>query len=393
LRQDAPVTGKRVDRLLRMPRRTLISILIGNMFVNIMASAKCEQYLHIHFPRYSIVISLAVVTPLILVFGEIAPKIIAFRLNKNLAPFISFMVSVLYYLFIPFQVIVYALSNPFISFFSSLSRDTTLKYTSNYNDEELNAAVAIGTSRNIFDDFEQNLIVNMARFRSVTARHILTPRTRIFSLDIKSDPDKLREDCIESAFARIPIYEDNKENIIGVLLKKDMFKEEDIFAGETTLRSYLRPARFVPETIRADKLFGMMMQRKMHIHFIVDEYGGLEGIVTLDDLIADIFGTSYDDKHEDDNISKLPGDPFRFKATGLTPLDECNRVLPEPIEDDNAVTLAGYLANQLGTIPHPGNSLEQGNYRFKVKPGSGDDDDVIVQIKWLAPDANQENHS
>ena len=378
LNQHSPASGRRAESLLAFPRKTLITILIGNMFVNILSSSTCESYIHTSFPGGSILVSLAVMTPLILLFGEVAPKIIAFQLRRKTVPVLSLLVRFLYYVLYPLQYIVFKLTDPFIRLiFSVFPRKSSPQ--GSYSEEEIKAAVDIGSARGIFDQHEKTLITNLLKFRPTTAKYVLTPRTDIYSIDIDAPVADIKERITESPYSRIPVYRESADNIIGVFLLKDIFSDKNIFADKITFVRHLKEPYFVPETIKAHLLFSLMVRRQMHIHFAVDEYGGLEGLVTLDDVLSEIFGSIKEEHERELLFWPAKEEPGSFIVKAGLPIEEYNHLLKPEIEDEDAVTVGGFISNRLGCVPDPGDSLEYREYIFTVLAAS-DRRSLLIKI-------------
>lgn len=359
------------------------------MFVNILSTVTCEKYMHESFRELSIIISLAVMTPLILVFGEIVPKILAFQLKRKLVVVISPFIRVLFYILYPLQWVIFVLSTPFNTLFLSIfPRQDARKGTAKYNKDEINAAIEIGRKRNIFDDYEKTLIKNMLSFDSITAKYIVTPRTEIFSIDITKPMKTIKESVYRSEYSRIPFYDSDKDNIEGVLLRKDIFNIPNIFKNKKIFKGHLKEAFFVPETIKIKDLFRVMVKRKTHIHFVVDEYGGLEGLLTLEDILSEIFGKTKEDKNvgEDFRIKKGSQNTYIVKAS-IT-LEEFNKHLKPEINDSDSVTLGGFMEDKLGHIPKSGDAVEYNHYVFKAILTS-DRKSILVEVAPSLP--NHEN--
>jgi len=378
LNRHSPLTGSRTERLLATPRKTLITILIGNMFVNILSSSTCESFIHTAYPEFSILISLAVMTPLILVFGEVAPKIIAFQLRRRTVPFLSLLIRFLFFLFYPLQYVIFKLTDPFINLITCITPDRGNK-SDTYSEEEVKAAIEIGSSRGLFDEYERTLIANLLKFRPTTAKYILTPRTEIYSIDINSPISEIQDRIRHSPFSRIPIYEESADNIIGVFLLKDIFSHEHLFADKKTFITHLKKPYFVPETIKAHRLFSMMVRRQMHIHFIVDEYGGLEGLVALEDVLSEIFGSIQEESEQEKLFWPAPDAADTFIVKAGMPIDEYNEYLIPEITDEDSVTVGGFVSSRLGRVPDLDDSVEYKGYLFTVLSAS-DRRSLLIRI-------------
>jgi len=375
--------ARRIKRLIGTPRRTLITILIGNMFVNVLSSAACEGYIHRLFPAYSVLVSAAIVTPLILVWGEIVPKTIGFQLRRKAAPILSLPVAVLFYLFYPLQWIVFKFTDPFLSLFTSfLPSSWTAKEPEKYSDEEIRAAVDIGSAQGLFDAYEKELITKFISFRRVTAKYVLTPRVKIFSVDVNMPLPELRKVVETSPYSRIPVYDHSEDDIIGVILQKDLFSHPHMFDDRAAFIRRLHRPYFVPESLGIYELFRLMVKRRVHIHFVVDEYGGLEGLVTLTDVVSELFGEIEDKAHRRYFFWPKKGRRNTFIVWAGTPISEYNRYLHPRIEDDDSVTLGGFLSARLGKVPRPGDSCTYAGHVFTVISAS-DTRSILVEVSPL----------
>jgi putative hemolysin len=200
----------------------------------------------------------------------------------------------------------------------------------------------------------------------------MTPRTDVFSIDIDTPIHEIMDEVLEEQYSRIPVYEEETDNIIGILFMKDLFhamrksKQEDI-----CIRSMLRPAYFVPETKNIDILFRELQKSKNHMAILIDEYGGFSGIVTIEDLIEEVMGNIFDEYDEDyessEYIQKL--DNSTYIVNGMVSIGEINEKLELELPSEHFDTVGGFVVNLIGSIPKEDEEhiIEYENLVFKVE--------------------------
>jgi magnesium and cobalt transporter len=211
-----------------------------------------------------------------------------------------------------------------------------------------------------------SMIEGVFQVGELSARDILIPRAQIDWIDINSSIEETIAEVIKAAHSRFPVYENNRDNVIGILLAKDLLRhgqEEDF-----QLRDWLRPAVFIPESKRLSVLLRDFRDHRNHIAIVVDEYGGVAGLVTIEDVLEQIVG-DIEDEHDtddlEDNIISMEGGIFRIR--GITELEQVNEVLGTSFEDEDNDTLAGFILKNLGRVPHKGESLNIDNIHFEVQ--------------------------
>jgi magnesium and cobalt transporter len=211
-----------------------------------------------------------------------------------------------------------------------------------------------------------SMIEGVFQVGELAARDILIPRAQIDWIDINGTVEDTIAEVIRAAHSRFPVYENSRDNVIGILLAKDLLRhsqEEDF-----QLRDWLRPAVFIPESKRLSVLLRDFRDHRNHIAIVVDEYGGVAGLVTIEDVLEQIVG-DIEDEHDtddiEDNIISLEDGKFRIR--GITELEQVNEVLKTTFEDEDNDTLAGFILKKLGRVPHKGESLNIDNTHFEVQ--------------------------
>lgn len=378
----------RIRTLLEQPERLLATILIANNLVNVTIVVLCNFALGPIFQGmsavWSFVLQTVILTFLILLFGEILPKLYSNNNPLRWARLAVPGISAIMKLFSPFSGLL-------VRSTSLVNRVVTKKPQSITTDELSNALrITQGASA---DDKE--MLEGILRFGDTTAAEIMTPRTSITDLDIAMDFNEVLKVVIEKGYSRLPVYEDNQDNIVGVLYARDLLPYIDEGTRrkdpEFKWQSLLRKTYFVPESRMIDDLLEDFRKLKIHLAVVVDEFGGTQGIVTLEDVLEEIVGDIDDEYDEpDQTYRKLPNDTYVFE--GRTLLTDFFRVTGLAAEDYEAVTedaetLAGMLLAIKGDFPTNKEPLVYGRCRFLVLDIS---DHRITEVRVkVMPDVQQ----
>jgi magnesium and cobalt transporter len=225
-----------------------------------------------------------------------------------------------------------------------------------------------------------SMIEGVFQVSELSARDILIPRAQIDWIDINESVEDTIAEVIRAAHSRFPVYENNRDNVIGILLAKDLLRhsqEEDF-----QLRDWLRPAVFIPESKRLSVLLRDFREHRNHIAIVVDEYGGVAGLVTIEDVLEQIVG-DIEDEHDTDDIEDniINVSETNFRIRGITELDQVNEALGTNFADDDNDTLAGFILKNLGRVPHKGESITSGNILFEVQRADARQVHVLLATK------------
>jgi putative hemolysin len=219
---------------------------------------------------------------------------------------------------------------------------------------------------------ERKMIYSIFQFGETLTREIMIPRIDILALDVKTSlPDAIQV-LLDSGHSRLPVYESTIDNIIGLLYAKDLLKISSSTEEQVPLRELLRPAYFVPETKKVDELLAEMQSQRIHMGLVVDEYGGVAGLVTLEDIVEEIVGEirdEYDTASEEVLYQEVGQDQYIFQ--GRIDLDDFNEVMDSHLPKDEADTLAGYLYDQMGRVPQGGESIMVDGLTFTIEQVTG----------------------
>ncbi len=225
-----------------------------------------------------------------------------------------------------------------------------------------------------------SMIEGVFQVSELSARDILVPRAQIDWIDINESVEDTIAEVIRAAHSRFPVYENNRDNVIGILLAKDLLRhsqEEDF-----QLRDWLRPAVFIPESKRLSVLLKDFREHRNHIAIVVDEYGGVAGLVTIEDVLEQIVG-DIEDEHDTDDIEDniINVSETKFRIRGITELEQVNETLGTNFADEDNDTLAGFILKNLGRVPHKSESITIGNILFEIQRADARQVHVLLATK------------
>lgn len=313
-------------------------------------------------------ISLFVITIIIsyfsLVLGELVPKRIAMQKSQPIAFAVAGPLSVIKAGLRPFIWLLSVSCNFVVRLFGLDPNADEEQVT----EEEIRLLVDVGEEKGVIEESQKEMINNIFEFDDISAQDVMTHRTDIFGVEIKQPVEDVLEIAIKEGYSRIPVYEDELDNIIGVIYIKDLlrFVGSDIPHG-FELSELIREAYFVPESKRCGALFTEMTEKHLHLCVVVDEYGGTAGIVTIEDLIESIVGSIQDEyDNETDEIQQLDESTYAMDGAILT--EDVEDRLKIKLPDGDYDTLGGLILSLLGRIPETGEnpSFEISGYRFTV---------------------------
>ena len=374
--KDGNVSAKQqiLIRLLDRPKKLLATILVANNFVNIAVVLLFESLGDMFFGdieaiyfgiNLRFVIEVVLVTFLILLFGEILPKIYASRNKVVFSNFMAYPLSVL---------------DKLLSVFSIPMRQVTVlihnrlgKQRSALSVDQLSQALEL-TSEEDTTKEEQKILQGIVSFGSTETKQVMKPRIDMFALNIEQDFKEVIAEVTENGYSRIPVYEDNIDNVKGILYIKDLLPYLD--QKKFNWQSLLREPYFVPENKKLDDLLNDFKDKKNHLAIVVDEYGGTSGLISLEDIIEEIVGDISDEFDDEDLIfSKL--DDHNYVFEGKTPLKNFYKVikLEDPVyfeeKKGEAETLAGFLLEISGEFPQKNQKIIFENYTFTIEAIEG----------------------
>lgn len=355
-----------INRLLERPKKLLATILVANNFINIaivilFAFLGNFMFQGINNPIVKFILEVVVVTFLILLFGEILPKVYASRNNLKFATFMAYPLKVLDFIFSPISLPMRAIT---------LGIHTKLgKQKSNLSVDQLSQALEL-TSEEDTTQEEHKILKGIVSFGNTDTKQVMRPRLDIFALNIEQDYSEVIAEITANGYSRIPVYKDNVDKIEGILYVKDLLPHIDNKNFDWT--TLLRDPFFVPENKKLDDLMSEFQEKKVHLAVVVDEYGGTSGLVSLEDIIEEIVGDLSDEFDDEDvHYSKLDDNNYVFE--GKTALKDFYKILKleeETVFEDNkgeAETLAGFILEISGSFPRQASKINFENYVFTIE--------------------------
>lgn len=313
---------------------------------------------------HSIALPLAflTITVLHIVFGELAPKSIAIQKSEKVTIFLSMPLRIFYIVFKPFIWLLNGFANKMIRIigFEPISEEDNL-----HSADELRYLIKESSESGLIDDAEQELIENVFEFSETPIRQIMVPRNRIVALDITMTKDEIIELIIEEGFSRMPIYEGSIDNIIGIIYSKDiisLMKYGNLFVIQDLIRKPIS----VNEEDKINDVLNQLKKQKNHFAIVKDEFDGVAGIVTMEDIIEEVFGEIQDEYDEEPEMVMQTND-FEFVVKAATQITEINEILPIEIpESEDYDTIGGYVLNLSGKIPEAGEIIKLENYKCEI---------------------------
>jgi putative hemolysin len=360
--EEMELGGRRqrmIAGMLRRPRMLLVTILFGNLLVNI-ASTSAVTALAINlFGRKGIGLAVLVMTFVILIFGEISPKSIALKNATTFAVSSAPLLRFFMILFSPVRIVLGRIADSAVE----KSRKLFGERIDEYGAHELATAVELGYREGLFDNFEKEVLTNLFLFTETAVHEILVPRVEVFSLNIDTPLVEAVMQVRGRGFSRVPLYEGKDDNIVGILLAKDLlrYRREE----RVSLRDIMRAPTYVPETKRIRHLFGDLIAAHQHMVIALDEHGSFAGILTLEDILEEIVG-EIRDRREPKVEDFVLIDEDSIIVEGTMELEDLNDVFDTELDSPEVETVAGYLIEEIGEIPRDGESFTISGLRFLV---------------------------
>ena len=377
--KEKGLTNTLIKKMKDDPHRLLSTILIGNNLVNVGAAALATSIMIDLVTSNAVGIATGIMTALILIFGEIIPKTIATRNNVLIA---RLVIMPLYWLSILFAPIIYLLN-----FIPRLTRKIQRK--SRVTEEELMTFVDVVEEEGGIEEEEKELIHNIFEFDDTSASEIMTPRADMFVINVGEELNV--EKIIRSGFSRIPVIEEDIDDVIGILNIKDLFMHQVTSAKPPDVRSVMSEPYFVPENKKLDHLLREFKRRKQHIAIVVDEHGGVSGLITLEDALEEIVGEIVDETDKvEPHIVKLNKNEWR--VLGKSEIDDVNEKLAMDIPDTKEYdTFSGYVLDQIGRIPHEKEDIFLGNFVVTVNEMDGTriKEYIVKKAEEISQEADQ----
>ena len=379
-----------VRKIIEEPQKLLSAILIGNNIVNLSASSLATTFVSRLMTNMgmknqiatAIGITTGILTLIVLIFGEITPKNIATKAAERIC---FIYIKPIYFMTILFTPLIFILNK--ISLW--LMKILGMKYTGKeriMTENELLTIIDVSHEEGVLESEEKEMITNVVDFGDSLAKDVMVPRIDMISIPVDISYDALRDVFKEHMYSRLPVYEDTKDNVLGIVTLKDFF----IYEGDKEtfkITELLREPYFTYEYQKTSDLLIQMRENSINISIVLDEYGATAGIITLEDLIEEIVGEIRDeyDDDEEDPIQKLS--VSEYLVDGSTRLEDINETFGCHIESDDYDSIAGHMINVLEHIPTEGEEITEDYIRFVIEKMDKNRIDTI-HVYLTEPEAN-----
>ncbi|MBT8325141.1 MAG: gliding motility-associated protein GldE [Winogradskyella sp.] len=384
--EEKSVTMQIIAKLLDRPKKLLATILVANNFINIaivllFAFVGETIFKSIESTIFRFLLEVVIVTFLILLFGEIIPKIYASRNSIKFASLMARPLKVLDVIFSP-------ISMP-MRFVTIQIQNILGKKRSNISVDRLSQALELTNNVDTTSE-EQKILQGIVSFGNTDTKQVMRPRMDIFALSDTEPFEKIVKEIVDNGYSRIPVYTETVDNVIGILYAKDLLPHLNKKTFKWT--SILREPFFVPENKKLDDLMVEFQTKKVHLAVVVDEYGGTSGLVSLEDIIEEIVG-DISDEYDDEDLVYTKIDEYNYSFEGKTPLKDVYKIIDLDDETDfentkgEAETLAGFILEVSGGFPRIGTKINFKNFVFTIEAL---EKKRIKQIKMTIIDAAKE---
>ncbi len=392
--------AKMLLHLLAEPSKFLSTIQVGITFAGFFSSAsaavgisddlgKVLNGFGVPFAKDVAFIGVTLILSYItLVFGELVPKRVALQYAEKFSFFAVKFINIVAKIMSPFISLLSLSTNGVMRILGIRTEGVEEKITL----EEIRSMVEVGQEQGVINPVEREMINSVIGFDDKLAEEIMTARTEVFMIDLEDPIEDYLGDMLELKYSRIPVYEGDVDDILGILYIKDFLLEAyKVGFNNVDIKKILRPAYFIPERKNINDLFNEMQTKKKHMAVLIDEYGGFSGVVTMEDLVEEIVGDIDDEyDHDEPDIRRI--DDKNFIAKGAISIKELNSNLGTKLDEDSEDydTLGGFLIDMLGYIPDDGEKVvvEFENLEFYIEEIN---EKRVQQVHIVINDINNEN--
>ena len=389
LQEDGEKKAGLVLDLLENQNRLISTLLVGNNIVNISSSALATKMATDYFGDAGVGIATGIMTLLVLVFGEVVPKNLAAAHAEGWAMFVA-----------PFIKLISVILTPLVFLLTKLS-DTVVRFSKKNEEEdptitedEFKILVNVGQEEGVFDESETEMINSIMEFDETYVKAIMVPRIDIVAVDVDDSINDALRLIIDGGHSRIPAYEESIDNIVGILYAKDIFEHLNANFDELKVKELIRDAYYIPETKKVSDLLNELRLKKVHMAIILDEYGGTNGLVTIEDLIEEIIGDIQDEYDAEEDLIVMHSDN-QLVADARAPIGDVEEAFDmeldeEILEDSEADTIGGLAFEHLGGIPEVNDEVTVGRFLIRIINVSGRRI-TKVEVTLLPPEEEEDD--
>jgi len=348
--------------ILSRPHDLLVTILVGITLANIGASAIAASIAAALFGPIGLAVSIAAMTVLLLVFGEVLPMTLAVEHPERYSAWVSRPVAWLSTLLWPVRKVLSAVTTMTLRLVGS----ERPRGAPEISEEELRTLVDVGAREGVVDRTEREMIHKVFELEDRLVREVMVPRPDMFCLDLATPAADILPLLREQLHSRVPVFEETVDHIVGVLYTKDLLPHLAGLPADFDLHARLHPPYFVPESKRADALLREFQAKKLHLAIVVDEYGGTAGLVTLEDLLEELVGEIRDEFDEEERLIQKV-DAASYRVSGKLPIDELNAATGLHLPKDSFATVGGWVLDLFGRVPNRGEKMRADDVTVTVE--------------------------
>ncbi|QMU55778.1 MAG: DUF21 domain-containing protein [Candidatus Mycalebacterium zealandia] len=401
-----------IEKLLQKPGDLIVTVLFADEAVNIAYSAVVAMVVASLMGSFSsetvTFVSIAVASPLLLIFGETVPKTLAVRFPASIAKAVAPSLNVFHDAITPLRWLIIKFSNVFIP---RGDGEATEGLAQEFSEEDIETLVLMGREEGVVNEIESRLADRLFRLRDTSARQIMTPNVNCLTISDSLSVEQVIYEIKKAGYSRIPLYSDDKNDITGVIFAKDLLLKSP---DSDSLKNHIRPPYFIPGSKDAFDLFREFRRRRIHMAIVVDEYGRFDGLVTMEDILEEIVGEIEDERSVGRDQPATEWDGGKLIVPGSYRVDEFNDIMLFPlikfvgIENfsqalsESAIsqstgegeTLAGFVFSKFGALPSEGQTISHGSLEFTVTKISGKRiSEVTVEALSTLSGAEEEHES
>ena len=365
LEQDGSARARLVSRLIGNPEKLIGAILLGNNLVNILASVLATSLFLSVFGEAGLIYATLTMTALVLIFGEVMPKTYAItnpdRAALAVAPFIRLAVALFGPITNTVQMIVRIFMRPFGG---NLAEGTAVLSAH----EELRGAIDLHHKEGGVVKTDRDMLGGVLDLMALEVEDVMIHRTQMNTINADDPPQEIVDQALSSPYTRLPLWQGEPENIVGILHAKTLLQAVHDTGGDLSKLDPLAiatPPWFVPDTTSLRAQLNAFLRRKGHFALVVDEYGEVQGLVTLEDILEEIVG-EITDEHDELEMGVRPLGDGSVQVDGSLPTRDLNRAMDWDLPDEEATTVAGLVIHKSQTIPQPGQAFTFDGFRFEV---------------------------
>lgn len=387
--QDLGENGKKLELWLLHPNKVLYTLLIGNNVVNILSSVLAADWAYKVFKNSSIALVTGVMTILIIFFGEIIPKTFAKYNAEKFSLFTMNILKIFFILFYPFSYTINIIVKFLIVLFGGKLEHDGPKIT----EDELEFLISIGEKEGVLENQKKEMLHNIFEISETYVKEVMVPLNDVTMIEINTPLNEIINIIAKTEYSRIPVYEDNLDNVTGILYSKDIIKFINKGLEGLNIKNILKKPYFVPSTKRIDDLLREFQINRIHLALVVDEYGSIAGLVTLEDILEEIVGEIRDeyDKEEEEDIKQI--NENEYIITGRLNIDDFCEIFgveKKPAMDEYE-TVSGLIYDIADKIPEVGEEYIYDGYKLIIVEKDGRKLKKIKLIRLQEEETEEEN--